>query len=81
MDDSELSQTFGANSNWVESVKQQAIAEGKDAEAAVHAVRRQAYMAIQNNPDMKAERYAEVRKVAEGYTPDSTDYLQVQVGR
>lgn len=80
MDDSELSQTFGPGSNWVESVKQQAIAEGKDAEAAVHAVRRQAYMAIQNNPDMKAGRYAEVSKVAEGYTPDPADYLQVRVG-
>lgn len=48
-------------------------------EAAVQAVKHNAWKAIQDDPNMKSSRYNDLKKVAEGYRPGSSDYVQVEV--
>ena len=48
-------------------------------ENAIRAVQRNAWKAIQDDPNMKSERYNRLRNVAQGFSPDNDDWLQVHV--
>lgn len=75
MDDTEFNQTFG---DYADSMGDPNGAWAQLSPEQQHTIQYQAYQAIQNNPNMKGSRFANISKLARGYTPRDGEVLQVR---